>query len=61
MERAIGGVFEFEGEKYKVKKGYNGCEKCSFDRDEYCYAKSLECSAYSRKDNVDVIFVKIVD
>ena len=65
MERAIGEVFEFKGEKYKVEEGCNGCEKCSFDRGEYCYANSLEivgkCAAYSRKDKLDVVFVKIVD
>ena len=48
MERKIGEVFEFEGEKYKVEKSYNDCEKCSFDRGEYCYVNSLkiagECS-----------------
>lgn len=65
MERAIGGTFELEGEKYKVEKSYNDCEKCSFDRGEYCYVNSLkiagECSVYSRKDKLDVIFLKIVD
>ena len=65
MERAIGEIFELEGEKYKVEKAYNGCEKCSFDRGEYCYANHFEiagkCYVYSRKDNLDVIFVKIVD
>ena len=65
MERKIGEVFEFGGEKYKVEEGYSGCEKCSFDREEYCYVNSLkipgECAAYSRKDKLDVIFVKIVD
>ena len=65
MERAIGEIFEFEGERYIVEKSYNDCEKCSFDRGEYCYVNSLkiagECSVYSRKDKLDVIFVKIVD
>jgi hypothetical protein len=65
MERAIGEVFEFEGERYRVEKSYNDCEKCSFDRGEYCYVNSIkmvgECSTYNRKDKLDVVFVKIVD
>ena len=65
MERKIGEVFEFEGKKYKVEKSYNDCENCSFDRGEYCYVNDLkiagECSVYSRKDKLDVIFLKIVD
>ena len=65
MEREIGEIFELEGEKYRVEKAYNDCEKCTFDRWEYCYANSFEtvgkCAAYNRKDNLDVIFVKTVD
>ena len=29
MERVIGEVFEFKGEKYKVEEVCSGCEKCN--------------------------------
>ena len=57
MERAIGEIFEFDGEKLKVVE-CEGCKGCFFDISYNCDADDYvgECSDYFRKDGKNVIF-----
>ncbi len=63
MEREIGEIFEFEGNKLKVEQGYLGCEGCFF-KNIICNPLRKyrgECSQCNREDKTEIIFVKIVD
>ena len=61
MERAIGEIFEIEGKKVKVVKGYVLCNKCFFFKIP-CPCRVFmnirgECVAEGREDNNYVYFV----
>lgn len=61
MERKIGEIFEYLGDKYIVKEA-ESCEKCNFDCEMVCAGDekiSGECSAYRRKDGKKVIFIEV--
>ena len=61
MEHKIGEVFEDGGVKLKVEKSVNGCFGCHFLHVTNCERSSTceTCSSFLRKDNDNVIFVKV--
>lgn len=58
MERKIGEVFEYDGQKYKVSAD-GGCAFCDFMSDTCERSKSVrgECAGRLRKDGKGVVFV----
>ncbi|HJH06985.1 hypothetical protein [Fusobacterium ulcerans] len=61
MERKIGEIFEYLGDKYIVKEA-NSCEKCSFDCEIVCAGDeeiSGECLPHKREDGKKVIFIEV--
>ena len=59
MERAIGEIFEIEGEKMKVVESYCGCEGCCLKGHLYCNTERSvrgRCDKNNRIDGMDVIF-----
>ena len=63
MEHKIGEVFEYNGVKLKVEKSIIGCSDCHFFNVTYCAKSSTceTCNSLERKDQTDVIFVKVKD
>ena len=65
MERKIGEIFEFEGTKLQVVKGFDcgtGNDSCYFEKKEKCFnywGITGECQSSGRKDNKCVIFKEI--
>lgn len=64
MERKIGEVFEYNGERYVVEYGHETCEGCAFFTTDYDRCKcnlniAGHCINYERKDKKGVIFVKL--
>lgn len=61
-EFKIGETFQCGLVKLKCVGNIEGCRECYFDQEEPCFAHvSLvgHCDSLSRKDNTDVIFVKV--
>lgn len=60
---AIGGTFEYNGKTYLCKETthYKGCIGCALDidGDNVCHELPFRCTALSRKDHTDVIFVEV--
>lgn len=62
MEREIGEVFEYNGEKYVVAYDKGKCDGCAFSTMDKCN-RNLDiaghCIFFKRKDRNDVIFIKL--
>ena len=63
MERKIGEIFEFNGVKLQVVKGFDcGIESDScYFLDDFNNCNPAECFAITRKDRTSVKFIKIKD
>ena len=63
MEHKIGEIFEYNGVKLKVEKSIIGCRDCHFLHVTYCENNSNceACNYLERKDQTNVIFVKVKD
>ena len=63
MEHKLGEIFEDGGVKLKVEKSINRCRGCHFLHVTHCVKNSFveTCDSLLRKDNTDVIFVKVKD
>ena len=62
MERAMGEIFEFEGEKFKVVEGET-CKGCAFKPKNKCMSirNCLTRGKCTEREGENVIFVKIVE
>lgn len=61
MERKIGEIFEYLGDKYMIE-GADSCEECSFNYEIVCGGDeeiSGECLPHKRKDGKKIIFVEV--
>ena len=63
MERKIGEIFEYEGEKLKVIKAGTACDGCYF-KGKSCDNRNYDITGicgWTRKDNQSVRFIKVTE